>query len=378
MSLTTMNKDQIKVLLLKYESETCTEEEKALLETWFLKQHIEHLPSSSEIEDDLNEVWGDLNKNQQQHTRIITWRRIAAAASVVFCLSVVGYFLLHRQQPVQQLSKTKSEDILPGGNKATLTLANGKKIVLNDTANGKLAEQHGILITKSAKGEITYTVHDTEAANDELAFNKIETPVGGQYQVKLPDGTRVWLNATSSLRYPVMFMGKVRQVELTGEAYFEVAHNKSIPFTVINARQTIEVLGTDFNVMAYPEEEEVATTLLEGAVKVSGAGHVRTLYPGQQSRVTPSAMNIINDTDLDAVVAWKNGKIQFSDSSIQTIMRMLSRWYNIDVQYSGTLINTGFGGSVSRSKNLSEVLKVLEATGDVHFKIEGRRVTVMP
>jgi transmembrane sensor len=373
-----MNKDQIKALLLKYESETCTEEEKALLETWFLKQHTEQLPSSSEIENDLNEVWDYLNKNQQQRTRIITWRRIAVAASVIFCLSVGGYFLLHRQQPVQQISKTKSEDILPGGNKATLTLANGKKIILNDAANGKLAEQHGIRVTKSAKGEITYTVHDAKAANDELAFNTIETPVGGQYQVKLPDGTRVWLNAASSLRYPVMFMGKVRQVELTGEAYFEVAHNKSIPFRVMNARQTIEVLGTHFNVMAYPEEDGVETTLLEGSVKVSGAGHVKILNPGQQSRVTSSVMNVADNVDLDAVVAWKNGKIQFADSNIQTIMRMLSRWYNIDVQYSGSLINTAFGGSVSRSKNLSEVLKVLQATGDVHFKIEGRRVTVMP
>jgi ferric-dicitrate binding protein FerR (iron transport regulator) len=373
-----MDQDQIRALLLKYESETCTEEEKALLETWFLRQHTAELPSSAEMEDDLNEAWSGLNKNNQQTTPMFSWPRIAAAAIIIICLSVAGYSLLYKPLPGPQTAESQQKEILPGGNKATLTLANGKKIILNDAANGKLAEQTGIKITKSANGQIIYTVKNIEAANTDLSFNTIETPIGGQYEVKLPDGTQVWLNAASSLRYPVMFKGKERQVELTGEAYFEVAHNKEMPFRVTNARQTVEVLGTHFNIMAYADEEIVKTTLLEGAVKVTGLHHTRILSPGQQSQISSSAMNIIDDADLDDAIAWKNGKIQFSDSTIQTIMRALSRWYNVDVHYASPMGDLSFGGSVSRSKNLSEVLKVLESTGDVHFKIEGREVTVMP
>ncbi|MEN0052670.1 MAG: FecR domain-containing protein [Mucilaginibacter sp.] len=373
-----MDKQQIKALLLKYESGTCTEEEKALLETWFLRQQADELPSSSEIDEDLDEVWENLSRSNRKPSRLIHWPRIAAAASIILCLAVGGYFMLQKQQPVQQVAQNQSNDILPGSNKAVLTLANGKKINLSDAGNGKLAQQQGISISKSGNGQITYTVSDNKDAGNTVAYNTIETPVGGQYQVKLPDGTRVWLNAASTLRYPVFFMGKTREVQLAGEAYFEVAHNKKIPFRVINARQTIEVLGTHFNVMSYPEEDAIETTLLEGSIKINSGTQVKIISPGQQAQVTSSGMNIADDADLDAVVAWKNGKIQFADAKIETIMRMLARWYNIDVQYSGTLVNTSFGGSVSRSKNLSEVLKVLQATGDVHFKIEGRRVTVMP
>ncbi|GAB3917128.1 FecR family protein [Mucilaginibacter boryungensis] len=373
-----MDKDQIKELLLRYESGTCTAEEKALLETWFLKQHAEKLPSPSEIESDLNEVWAELNQNYHSKSTIITWYRVAAAAITLLFLSVAGFFLTNRQQPVQRVAQVQQHDALPGSNKAILTLANGRKIILNDKANGKLAEQSGIKITKTANGQITYTIANVKTPYTNVATNTIEVPPGGQYRVKLPDGTNVWLNAATTLRYPVRFTGNERRVELNGEAYFEVVHNKAMPFRVINARQTVEVLGTHFSVMAYGNEAVIKTTLLEGSVKVSDATRSTMLIPGQQSQLTREGINVVSGADVDNAIAWVKGKLQFTDSDIQSIMRTLSRWYDIDVQYTDTKITKRFGGSFSRSKNLSVVLKALQSTGDVHFLIEGRRVIIMP
>lgn len=371
-----MDSKNLKELLRKYKEGNCSADEKELLESWVTNGLLTegHL-SESEIDQELNSISRKLPLVQRQRS---LWPRIAAAASIILCLAISGYFLLNKQQQLQHIAQSPVHDIAPGGNKAILTLANGKKIILNDAANGKLAVQSGIKVIKAANGQITYTIANTKTVNTNVAFNTIETPVGGQYQVILPDGTKVWLNAASVFRYPVMFTGKERKVELTGEAYFEVAHNKNMPFRVVNPRQTIEVLGTHFNIMAYDDEMSVKTTLLEGSVKVSDANHSIVLNPGQQSQVKGPSIEVINDANISDVVAWRNGRIQFSNSNIESIMRMLSRWYNIDVRYTGSKISTSFGGSVSRSKNLSVILKVLESTGDVHFKIEGRRVTVMP
>lgn len=265
--------------------------------------------------------------------------------------------------------QSKKQDVAPGGNKAILTLADGSKISLDEAKNGNVAEQAGTRITKATEGRIIYLPDASESAASVTGFNTIETPAGGQYQVQLPDGTGVWLNASSSLRYPVRFSGKTRTVEITGEAYFEVAHNADIPFIVSSAKQEVKVLGTHFNIMAYPDENMVKTTLLEGSVKVTAGKSELLLRPGQQSEANANEVRLNKDADTDIAVAWRYGKIQFMDSDIRSIMRMLSRWYNVEVEFTGGPIVNNFGGSVSRSKNLSEVLKVLEATGDVHFKI---------
>lgn len=305
--------------------------------------------------------------------------RLSVAAVVLIIISLGIKFYYHRdsQKDVLLTNEDFLQDVAPGGNKAFLTLANGTKMSLTDANDGELARQAGISIVKTEDGQLVYNLSNTgDEGNKDHLFNTIETPRGGQYQINLPDGSRIWLNAASSLRYPVVFIGNERRVELKGEAYFEIAENKTSPFRVVSNNQIVEVLGTHFNINSYPEEGAVKTTLLEGSVKVRSRNNSVMLKPGQQSQVGNSIY--ITQADTYETIAWKNGKTQFSNADIKTIMRMLSRWYDIEVQYQGEMIGTGFGGSVSRSKNISEILKLLELTGDVHFKIEGRRVTVMP
>ncbi|HWW40381.1 FecR family protein, partial [Pedobacter sp.] len=200
-----------------------------------------------------------------------------------------------------------------------------------------------------------------------------------QYQLKLPDGTLVWLNSASSLRFPTQFAGKERSVELDGEAYFEVAKNKEMPFKVHVRAMEVRVLGTHFNVMAYDDEESISTTLLEGSVKVSNALQTAVIRPGQQASLKKSS-GILGVEEVNTVeaIAWKNGKFLFADEDIETIMRRISRWYNVEVEYRGNLSDKNFAGSISRYENVSEVLKMLELTGTIHFKVEGRRIIVMP
>jgi transmembrane sensor len=304
------------------------------------------------------------------------WPRWVAAAAILFIVAVGVYFYQQQSILKKDTSIAQQQDFTPGGNKAFLTLSNGKRIDLNASKNTTLAENGGISISKTADGQLIYEIK--EETGDVIGNNTIETPKGGQYQIKLPDGTMVWLNASSSMTYPVRFTGAERLVEITGEAYFEVAHNAQKPFIVKSRQQRIEVLGTHFNVMAYGDEIETKTTLLEGSVKVMSPKKQLLLKPGQQSSVSVNGASLEEDVDIDGVVAWKNGKILLNDMSIQHIMRSLSRWYNFEVEYQGNAITTTFGGSFSRTKNLSTILRSLESTGDVHFKIEGRRIIVMP
>jgi len=204
--------------------------------------------------------------------------------------------------------------------------------------------------------------------------------VGGEYQVVLADGTKVWLNALSSIRFPTSFKGSERKVEITGEAYFEVAKNARMPFRVIGGSQTVEVLGTHFNINAYPDESAVATTLLEGSVKVAmHDGQAKVLKPGEQALIFKENNSFrVKEVDAEDAVAWKNGYFQFNDDDLKTIMNQLSRWYNVEIVYQQANLDQKFGGTISRSKNLSQVLRILELTGNVRFRVEGRRITVMP
>lgn len=305
-------------------------------------------------------------------------RYIAAAAVILVVLSIGAYFYLKPTRPTAaQLSAVKS-DVAPGSNKAVLTLANGSQITLNGAQNGNLAQQGATTVHKAGSGLISYLMGDhtdqqTEAENKTPEYNTITTPRGGEYKVILPDGTQVWLNAASSIRFPVAFSGNERNVETTGEVYFEVTKDKHKPFTVTTGKQTITVLGTHFNVMAYPEEAHIVTTLLEGSVQITNGTTTKFLKPRQQAISGEDI--IVTDANVDEAVDWKNGITSFSDADIKTIMRMASRWYDVDVEYQEQPSARLFTGSISRKSNLSELLRILTLT-HIRFTLEGKRLIV--
>lgn len=315
------------------------------------------------------------------------WRQLSIAASILLAISIGLYFYANRSlEPkiVKQATEAvKQKIIFPGGDKAVLTLSDGSRIILDNAKNGVLANQAGVSIQKTSDGMLLYAFSPSNSENSPESvatnniYNKIETPVGGKYQVNLPDGSKVWLNASSTLRFPAFFFGNTREVELTGEAFFDVAKNKSKPFKVITQDQIVEVLGTQFNINSYSDEGPIKTTLIEGSVKIIYKDHVVLLTPGQQFRPQNQHVKVVG-VDTEDIIAWKKGYFLFKNEDIQSIMRKLSRWYDVEVNYEGDIPVVGFGGNVSRSKDISEVLDVLQLTNAVHFKIEGRRITVMP
>jgi len=267
-------------------------------------------------------------------------------------------------------------DIPPGGNKAILKLANGSVIILDSAGNGRLSTQAGATIDKTGDGKLAY--NSLKEKPTEIQYNTLTTPKGGQYFIELADGSKVWLNAASSLTYPTSFIGKERIVVLKGEAYFEVAKNKAMPFQVTVNGMTVEVLGTHFNINAYDDEAVIKTTLLEGAVKIMKGNTSALLKPGDQAQVSSNGnIKVITDADVDQAVAWKNGYFQFRRDNLQQVLRQLTRWYDVDVKYDGLITDMQFGGRISRNNNLSEVLKILELS-NVHFRIEGKTIVVMP
>ncbi|GAA3958536.1 FecR family protein [Mucilaginibacter dorajii] len=303
---------------------------------------------------------------------------LSVAASVILCLAIAIPAYLHYTHPKQQVAVVqKNIQIIPGGNKAILTLANGKQVVLNGAANGNIASQANISVKKLADGLVAY--NDGPNANDQQSvttYNTMSTPRGGQYHVILADGTNVWLNAASSIKFPVAFNGNERRVQITGEAYFEVAHDKTKPFRVESNGQTVEVLGTHFNVNAYADENEVKTTLLEGSVKVTAGDKSYLLKPGEQSQLKNGVVNI-TDGDTDEATAWKNGIFHFNDASIESVMRQLSRWYNVDVKYEGKIKERTFSGEISMNVNASQILDAMSFK-KIHYSIEGKTIIVRP
>ncbi|TKC03908.1 FecR family protein [Pedobacter frigoris] len=309
------------------------------------------------------------------------WKRIAAAAIILITLSAGAFYYLSRQ-PV---STTLANDIAPGGNRAILTLADGKKVILNDAKNGELANQSDVIITKQADGKIVYTVKSGKATGQKP--NTVETPKGGQYEVILPDGTSVLLNAASELTFPTSFAhAKERRVKLKGEAYFMVskvtvkgntAKSKEtrMPFIVVTDKAEIEVLGTHFNINSYTDEPLSKTTLIEGSVAVNGPGFSKFLKPGNQATIGTEGLTV-TEANIEEVLAWKNGYFIFDSEDIKSVMRRISRWYDVDIVYEGEVPDDRFGGTVSRFSNVSKVLSKLELTNKVHFRIEERRIIV--
>jgi transmembrane sensor len=302
----------------------------------------------------------------------ITKYSIAAAVLIIAFAGIIFY----QQQKHNIVIKTAQTPIVPGRNKAVLTLGNGEKISLTDASDGQIATQSGIKIVKTKSGQLIYEISGKPESN-KVEYNTIEAPVGGQWQVILPDHSRVWLNALSSISYPTRFTNAERRVKVTGEAYFEIAHDKEMPFRVQSKGQTVEVLGTHFNVAAYNDEKIMKTTLLEGSVMISSHGRTALLLPGQQAQVDNKSMNVTSNIDMDDVIAWKNGYFKFNEN-VESIMNKISRWYNVEVIYEykpDTKI--GFGGEISRNRDLKEVLKTIEYSGKVHFRTEGRRIIVI-
>jgi ferric-dicitrate binding protein FerR (iron transport regulator) len=270
-------------------------------------------------------------------------------------------------------TQKRVNDVMPGGNKAMLQLADGTLVTLSDSLSGFQASQRNVkLVIKN--GEISYAYKGTSQEN---LFNKVITPRGGQYKLRLNDGTQIWLNAASSIRYPVAFVGNTRVVELTGEAYFDVAHDPKHPFIVkLSSNKQVRAIGTSFNINAYGDDDNDIATLIHGSVKVESGKNEQLLLPGQQAKfLSDDKLLISNQVDVDEIVAWKNGQFVFNALTVKSIMVQLARWYELEVVYSGKISQETFSGIVSRNSNLSEVLKIMEA-GGLRFKIDGKIIYV--
>lgn len=329
------------------------------------------------LESDMDQEILAIRESMKVKRKTILWSRIAGIAAAVAFIALGLWFFIakHQVSDHKTADVISTNDIVPGKNRATLTLANGKVITLSE-------EKSGVVIDVSS-GLIYYNDGTKVKASSEGALNSgakkmltMSTPKGGAYQVILPDGTKTWLNAASTLKFLEDFSGaNQRRVELIGEAYFEVAKDKQHPFIVVSGGQEVEVLGTHFNINSYESEAEMRTTLLEGSVKVSYKSNDYLLKPGMQAKIG-DGVKLLN-VDADQVVAWMRGDFNFKDENIKSIMRKLERWYDIEVVYEGNISDIDYGAEISRNRTLKQVLHVLGETGTVHFKIEGRRVTVM-
>jgi len=377
-----MNKTEILAMLKKYQNGTLSNADKDKLDAWYL-----HKASNSNIqlsENELEDSYEYLKSKLPlaQETKVVSlWPRLAVAASIVLLLAAgLFYFKKPKEQDIQVAEKP--QEIAPGGNKGILTLSNGKQIVLTDVSVKGIVAQEGnqdaVTIKLSEDGVITYIVNPDASKETANSFNTLSTPTGGQYNIVLGDGTKVYLNAVSSIKYPTQFKGNQRVVEVEGEAYFEVAKNKNKPFIVKSGNQSIEVLGTHFNLHAYNNESVIKTTLLEGSVAVSCNNQKAILKPGEQSNVSDNLNKIaIRKVDTEATIAWKNGRFKFDNDDLKTVMKQLERWYGIKVEYRGDVSDVRFNGGTFMNKNLSEVLKVLELS-NIKFKVEGKTIIVYP
>ena len=311
--------------------------------------------------------------------RMRIWRQ-AAAACVIF---LAGGLLLYFNQAQSKhnpmvtagrIDRARPSSVEPGRNRAILTLADGNVIDLDSSGTGLLAQQGSTRILRK-DGKIIYDPRS--AGGVAMVYNSVRTPRGGQYQLVLPDRTKVWLNAASSVKFPVAFTGTNRVVEVSGEVYFEVAKDATRPFIARVNDVEVKVLGTHFDIMAYGEEEKIATTLLEGSVLVSGGGQTNKLTPGQQAVwKNNGSFDMKDDVDMDEVIAWKDGKFHFNNADIKTIMRQVARWYDVDIEYKDIEPETRMGGVVSRKEDIRQLLNYFEIAGKIRFTVDGRKIIV--
>jgi ferric-dicitrate binding protein FerR (iron transport regulator) len=360
-------------------------------EQLFLEEYFNVFDKESGIENEITEA--ELNnlrqvilerihnhiKERRTSQRLVFagWRRLAVAALLLLIAGVAVILLTSKehQRNIAQIPR-QGKEILPGGNKATLTLGDGSTILLDNMKADSLVKQDGILVTKSSDGLLVYSVKSEGGAADAVAYNTITTPRGGQYQVVLPDGTRAWLNAASSIYFPTRFEQKQRSVAITGEVYFEVAHNAAQPFVVTVDETRIQVLGTHFNVMAYPNEDALKTTLAEGSVRITKAGSSAVLKPGQQLQANDRQFKVVENIDVAAELAWKDGLFNFKNAGIEEVMKQVERWYNVNVQYAGNIPAKQFTGMIPRASTLSELMEMLSFYDDVKCVVHGNTITI--
>ncbi len=395
-----MNRSRFQYLLEKHKQSALSAEE---------KEEFLQLPDTGELmqwlEEDLRQEWEQFSGQQvlaaaekeqllqqivQQlpHAaakhRPLHYIKLAVFAAAACLLAVVAGIYLFKQQHAGQVKQpvaTTQPAPLPlvaGGNKAVLTLADGSKIMLDSAANGTLAKQGATALVKTAGGILAYRQIQGATPATSPLYNKMETPRGGVYQLILPDGTTVWLNSASSIRYPSVFTGTYRQVEISGEAYFQVAKNETQPFIVSTAGMQVQVLGTEFNLMAYTDEDAIKTTLVNGAVKLVKNNSSRVIKPGEQGSLENGHQDfVVSHADLKSALAWKQGYFRFDGAKITAIMRQVARWYDVEIVYEGKIPEEEFYGFIPKKENASEILEALQLTHNVHFRQEGRKIIVL-
>lgn len=313
-------------------------------------------------------------------SRRIGWRigHVAVAAVVIGLLGLGIWWVAgrgERRAIIPTVVQGPEHDVPPGGNNAVLTLAGGQRVVLDSVGLGQIAEQGGVSVQKTDSGRLLYA-SNAAAAGGAVMYNTLTIPRGGQYRLVLPDGTAVWLNSASSITYPTVFRGSERKVMLTGEAYFEVTAGTT-PFRVAVDGMTVEVLGTRFNVNAYADEPRRTTTLLEGKIRVRKEGKGILIFPGEATIEEFSMLRVATGIDTAAAVAWRYGRFSFSDADVESVMRQLARWYDVDVRYEGTIPKRRFGGKIGMKLTLDQVLRVLTRS-EIHYSIKGRVLTIRP
>lgn len=362
-------------LLKKYRTGKASPEESALLEAWY--HALDYDTTTFTDENMLRQMqaagWEKIRKRTPV-VRMVGRYWMGMTAAVFLLLAGVFYYNVQRKTVVQSYAV-----IQPAKDKATLTLSNGRQIILEDTDSGMIAEQNGSQVVKQPNGQLTYLKNNGDHLPN--VYNTLTTPRGGQYKIVLPDGTVVWMNSASSLTYPTAFNDHERIVKLSGEAYFEVAPHAAQPFKVQVAQTTVDVLGTAFNIHAYADEPAVTTTLVTGSVRVThtmaAGSKSEKLAPGQQA-IGAATYLVTRKANMRQVLSWKNGLFIFEDSKLVDVLREISRWYDIDIDMQAVDNDTRYGGVINRNSPLPKVLELLESNGIRHFKIEGRKVIVLP
>lgn len=364
-----LSEQKLSELSDKWLKGTITREELALLEAWYNRGSQEDMDwTAGDLdEEQLKErlfypIAQNMSAERPARRLLGKYTLYKAAATVTLVLgATLGYLYFKNVAPERQMMTNKQIVNNSGHyNKATLTLADGQTVDLDGAVNGLIAQEGGARIQKTRDGKLLYNAEDDNIAA--VSMNILNTPKGGQYQITLPDGSKVWLNASSALKFPTVFQGKERVVELTGEAYFEVAKDKARPFKVKMPDETaVEVLGTHFNIMAYPGENRINATLLEGSIIVQKGRLNKTVAPGQMAEVTDKIT--VQTVNAEDAISWKNGLFWFEKASVHTVMSEIERWYNVDVIYEGGMPDNQITGYISRTSQLSEVVKMLELSG---------------
>ncbi|MDT3401440.1 FecR family protein [Mucilaginibacter terrae] len=389
-----LNNERFNYLLNRYINKECSADEFAEFFTYIenpaydelmqerMKESLKTLTPGADVHQvDWDSIYSNIINHDNGSSRIrrMFSRKLAAAAAVVIlCTAGLSWWLVNRGQPVQHVAKvTKVKDVQPGTDKAVLQLADGRRIVLNNTGNGVLAKQGSTSVKQQNGGVLAYDAGNQEEGANPSLTNTLSVPAGGKYMIILPDESKVWLNSNSSLTYAAAFTGAKREVVLKGEAYFEIAKDARHPFIVKSGRSTVQVLGTHFNISAYPDESLSEVTLCEGSVRLSVGNQFALLKPGDQASFNRhDDMIALKEVDVEEAIDWKNGYFQFDNAGIEKVMNKIKRWYNIDVAFQGAKPDVKFTGMISRNNKLSKILNLLQSTGGVDFEITDNKVIV--